>query len=55
MRALLATAGGFRGDYGTEPPEFVLAPGSAPKLVVLGLLVLLLVAWAGARLGAPGR
>lgn len=50
MLGLIATAGGFEGDYGADAPTLTLAPDAAPRLAALALLLVLLVAWVWLRL-----
>jgi hypothetical protein len=49
---LLATAGGFGGDYDARPPAYTLAPDPALRLVAAALLLFLLGAWVWMRIGS---
>jgi hypothetical protein len=44
MPTVLATAGGFGGEYHRE--SLALAPDAVPKLIAMGVLVALLALWA---------
>ena len=54
MRFLLATAGGFGGQFDADPGSWTLAPHAAPKLALAGLLLVLLALWVRERLRSLG-
>jgi hypothetical protein len=51
---LLATAGGFGGDYDARPPSYTLAPDPVLRLAVAGVLLLLLALWAWMKIRSVG-